>query len=194
VFLLALARRPHVDHQRRPLAWLGHPLRRDLRTEPLGGHRQVRTRFDAAKSVLEIPDDLIEADAPQSHGRFAFAPRVGDDHDRFLAAQYGAGPRRILSAEADVDASGQVSGRELGGIACIQYLGADRLKSEELIESHRVDVPQRLVERRPLLAVQHGIVSEIRRGVRLIGRDQIDERRFAHRLQRIVGAPLLADG
>ena len=62
------------------------------------------------------------------------------------------------------------------------------------IERQRVQLArERLVERRTFLAVQHGVVGEVRRRVGLIGGDQIDERRLGHRLQRVVHAPLLAD-
>ena len=149
---------------------------------------------NAVESVLEIADHLIEADAAQSHGRFVFTSRVGDDDDRLLAGQHGAGPRRVLAAEADVDAAGQVGGRELGRVARIQHLRAHRLQRQDVIEGQRADSLQRLVQRRPLLTVQDGVVGEVRRGVGLIGRDQFDERGLAHRLQRVVGAPLFADG
>ena len=52
---------------------------------------------------------------------------------------------------------------------------------------------ERIVERRMFLGVEHRVVGEIRRRVGLIGRDQLDERLAAHRLQRVVRSPLLAD-
>ena len=101
--------------------------------------------------------------------------------------EHGAGPRRVLAAEADVDAAGQVRRGELRRIARVEHLRADRLQRQHLIERHRVQLArQRLVERRPLLAVQHGVVGEVRRRVGLIGGDQLDERLLAHRLQRVV--------
>ena len=70
----------------------------------------------------------------------------------------------------------------------------DVLQREQAIERDRVHhAGQRLVERRPLAAVQHRVVGEVRRRVRLIGGHQLDERRLAHRLQRVVRAALLAD-
>ena len=61
------------------------------------------------------------------------------------------------------------------------------LQREQLIQRHRVDFArQRLVQRRPLLAVQHGVVGEVGGRVGLIGGHQIDERRLGHRLQRVV--------
>ena len=63
------------------------------------------------------------------------------------------------------------------------------------VERERLELArQRVGERRPLLAVEHGVVGEVRRRVGLIGRDQVDERRLGHRLHRVVRTPLLADG
>ena len=112
-----------------------------------------------------------------------------------LAAQDGAGPRGILTAEADVDAPGEVRRGELRRIAHVEHLRAERLQRQHVIEPHRLHLPrQRFVERRALLAVQHRVVVEVGRRVGLIGGDQLDECRLAHRLQRVVRTPLLADG
>ena len=84
--------------------------------------------------------------------------------------------------------------REHVRIARVESLAADLLDREHLFERHRVQLAQqRFVERRPLLAVEHGVVGEIRRRVREIGRDQLDERRFRHRLQRVIRPPLFTD-
>ena len=103
------------------------------------------------------------------------APRVGDDDNRLLASQDGAGPRRVLPAEADVHAPRQVSSRELARVAGIQHLPAHLLQRQELIEGQRADALQRLVECWPLLTVQDRVVGEVG-GVGLVGRDQLDER------------------
>ena len=88
---------------------------------------------------------------------------------------------------------GEMGGRELGRVARIQHLRAHRLQRQDVIERQRADSLQRLVQRRPLLAVQNRVVGEVRRGVGLIRRDQFDERRLAHRLQRVVRPSLFAD-
>jgi hypothetical protein len=50
-----------------------------------------------------------------------------------------------------------------------------------------------LIERRPLAAVEHRVIREVRGRVRLVGGHQVDEGRLAHRLKRVVGDPLFAD-
>ena len=58
-------------------------------------------------------------------------------------------------------------------IARVEHLRADRLQRQHVIERQRVQLArQRFVERRPLLAVQHGVVGEIRRRVGLIRGDR----------------------
>jgi hypothetical protein len=50
------------------------------------------------------------------------------------------------------------------------------------------------VECRSLVRIQYGIVCEVRRRVGLICGDERNEVRFGHRLERVVGFALLADG
>ena len=45
---------------------------------------------------------------------------------------------------------------------------------------------QRLVQRGPFLAVQHGVIDEVGRSFRLIGRHHLNECFFAHGLQGVV--------
>ena len=53
---------------------------------------------------------------------------------------------------------------------------AGALQRQHLLERHRLQLArERFVQRRPLLAVQHRVVGEIGRRVRLIGGDQLDE-------------------
>ena len=154
--------------------------------------RQVRPRFQAVQSILQISDDVIEADAPEAGGRFVLPARVRDDHDRMFAIQHRSGPCRVLAAEADVDAARQMRRRKFGGVARVENLRASLLQREHAVERQRVHARQRFVERGPLFAVQHGVVIEVGRRVRLIGRHHLDERFLAHRLQRVVRAALLA--
>ena len=102
--------------------------------------RAIRSGRDSrlSRPSVEVADDVVEADAAQAHRRFVLAPGIGDDHDRALAAQHRAGPRRVLAAEADVDAAGQVRGGELRRIARVEHLGADRLQRQHLLERQRL--------------------------------------------------------
>ena len=64
---------------------------------------------------------------------------------------------------------------------------------------HRVDrqrrelLVERLLQRAVLLRVEHGVVAEVVGRVRLVGRHDPDELVALHRLEGVVGAPLLAD-
>src|SRR5437764_267049 len=87
--LLALAWRSYIDDERYGFAG-GHSFCRDLCADPLCRCQQLGRRRDAMESVLEIPDDLIEADSTESHRGFVLASGVGNDHDWFVPAQYRA--------------------------------------------------------------------------------------------------------
>ena len=153
-----------------------------------------RPRFEAVQPVLQVADDVIEADAAEANRRLVLAAGVGDDHDRTLAIEDRAGPGRVLAAEADVDAAGKMRGGELAGSRVSRICAAGPLQRQHQLQRHRVQLArQRLVQRRPLLAVQHRVVGEVGGRVGLIRRHQIDERRLGHRLQRVVRAALLAD-
>ena len=130
VLLLAFARRAHVDDDRLSR---GEPFRRERRADALRGRRQIGPRLQASQPVRQIADDVIEADAAEPYRRFLLAARVGDDHDRPLAIEHGAGPRRILSAEADVDAASQMPLREVPGIAHVEHLRPGLLHAEHAL-------------------------------------------------------------
>ena len=110
-----------------------------------------------------------------------------------LAIENSSRPRCVLTGKANVDAAGQVRRRKVGGIACVQNLRAGRLKLKQDVEAHWIHFERkRLIERWPLFAVQHRIVIEVGRSVRLIGGHHLDECFFAHGLKRVVRSPLLS--
>jgi len=118
-----------------------------------------------------------------------------DDDDRLGRVEYRACPCSVLAAETDVDAAGEMRGRELSRIARVENLRTRALRGKQLIERQWLELAcQRLIERGPLAAVQHRVVGEVRGCLGLVGRDEVDERRLAHGTQRVVGAPLVANG
>src|SRR5262249_9842606 len=96
--------------------------------------RQIAPRLEAGEPFAEISNDLIEADAPQPKGGFAFAPGVCDHHDRPFAVEDCSRPTRILAPETDVDAAREMSRREFRGIARVEQLGADFLQRENGVD------------------------------------------------------------
>ena len=136
---------------------------------------------------------MIEADAAQAQRGFLFASGLGDDHDGLGAVEHGARPGGVLAAESDIDAAGQVALGVFGGIANVQNLRACVSHAQDFVEfdgmQHLFEI---VVERRALAGVENGVVREVRRGVGLIGRDQVDEFLFRHGLKRVVETPLLA--
>jgi hypothetical protein len=80
------------------------------------------------------------------------------------------------------------------GIARIENLRAAGLQCKHVVERHRVHARQRLIQRGPLFAVQHGVIVEVGRSFRLIGRHHLDEGFLAHGLQRVVRAALFLPG
>src|SRR4249919_2012820 len=86
----------------RPFAWSaqidrdrvagGDPLGRQRRTDAFGCSRQVRPRLEAPQSVLEVADDVIEADTAEAYGGFVLAAGIRDDHDRAFSVEDGPRP------------------------------------------------------------------------------------------------------
>jgi len=67
--------------------------------------------------------------------------------------------------------------RELRRVARVEQLRAVAHRGGDLVDRQRLELArERLLERRPLAAVQHRVVGEVRRRVGLVGRHQIDER------------------
>ena len=133
---------------------------------------------------------------PRRDGGLVLASRVRDDHDRPFAVQHRARPRRVLAAEADVDAAREMRGGELRRDRARRGSDAPTRCSASTTSSV-IGFSSRSSASSSVgrsFAVQHRVVGEVRRRVRLIGRDQVDERRLRHRLQRVVRPALLADG
>jgi hypothetical protein len=75
-----LAGRAHVDHQRP--ARSGQALGSQRRADPFGGRRQIRTRRETQQSILEVPDDVVEADPAKTDGGLVLASWVRDEQCR----------------------------------------------------------------------------------------------------------------
>jgi len=192
-FLAAFARGADVDGERR--VGRAEDFGGEGGAEAVGFDQEVGAGFEGVEAVLEISGDVIEADAPEAHGGLVLAAGCGDDDDGVLAIEEGADPGCVLTAEADVDASGEMSGGEFGGVAGIEDLGALRLELEEGVEGERIHFAgEGLIERGALLAVEDGVVVEVVGGVGLVGGDDVDELLLGHGLEGVVGAALLAEG
>jgi hypothetical protein len=77
-------------------------------------------------------------------------------------------------------------------IPCVKDLRTLGLQCQQGVERQRVHLASKgFVQSGPLFAVQHGIIDEVGRGFRLIGRRHLDEFFLAHGLQRVVDSPLL---
>ena len=127
--------------------------------------------------------------------RFVFAAGIGDEDDGPRVIEQGAGPGCVLAAESDVEAAAKVRRGEVDGVATVEQLRAGLLELEHAVERERLlFASERLVERGPLLRVEHGVVGEVGGRVGLVGCDQRDELRPRHGLQRVVVDALFADG
>ncbi len=137
---------------------------------------------------------MIESNASEAHCRFGFRARIRDDHDRPIACEHRPSPGRILPDQPDVDAPFEMRCSKLGRVARVEHLDALFLLSEKLVDRERSELArQSLIERWTLAAVEHGVVREVRRRVRLVCGDEFEERLPCHRLQRVVRSPLFAD-
>ena len=109
------------------------------------------------------------------------------------AVEYRTRPSGVLPTESDVDAAGEMALGILGGIAHVEDLSARIPHPNDLIEIDRMkNLFQILVQRRVLPSIEDRIVGEIRRSVRLVGRDQPNELLLRHGLQRVIQTPLIS--
>src|SRR6185437_5553123 len=103
VFLFALAGTADVDGQRR--LDRRQKLGGERGADALGDDGEIGARFQAVQSILQVSNNMIEADSPEASCRFIFAAGIGDDYDWMIAVQHRAGPGCELAAESDIDAS-----------------------------------------------------------------------------------------
>jgi hypothetical protein len=100
-----------------------------------------------------------------------------------------------LAAQADVDAAGEMLAGEFRGFANVKKLGACIGHVQHLVELKRLEhLFKVLLQRCALTRVEDCVIGEVGRSVRLVRRDKLDEFLFAHRLQRVIGAPLNTQG
>jgi len=150
--------------------------------------------FHRRQPSIEKPRDPIEADPAQAKGRLCLRAGISDDEDRSRGIEQCPRPCCVLPAEPDVDAAGQVGRGKFGRVSGVEELRAVVNSDGSLFDCQRFQFArERLIERRPLTAVQYGVVGEVRRCVGLIRRYQLDEAFLRHRLQRIIETPLIAD-
>src|SRR5581483_3910300 len=142
--LLPLARAADVDGERR--ARRGQQLGRECGAEPVGARGERRALVEGAKTPFQAPEDIVEADAAQTYGRFALAAGGRDDHDGAIAVEQRAGPRGVLAVQADVEAAREMTRGELRGIARVEDLGTVGLQLQHAAQRQLVEAA-RLVER-----------------------------------------------
>ena len=146
------------------------------------------------QAVFQKAGDVVEADAAQAHGGFGFAAGGGDDDDGVIAIEHGADPGGVLAAQADVDAADEVGAGEFCRVAGVENLRVFLLQIQNLFEGERDHlVGEGVVERGPILAVQHGVVIEVCGRIRLVGGDDGDERVAGHGLEGVIIFALLAE-
>jgi hypothetical protein len=192
-FLVAFAGSADVDGEGRLIR--SEKFRGELGAEAVGKRDEVGTGFQTLQAVFQIAGDVVKADTAKPDGGFVFAAGRGNDDDRMIMIQNGAGPGGVLAVEADVDAAGKMSGTELFGFASVQDLRAFGLQSKHHVESERLQLAfQSFVQRGAFFAVENGVIDKIGRGVGLVGGDQVDEGLLGHGLQGVVQPALLAHG
>jgi len=88
-----------------------------------------------------------------------------------------------------------VGRRKLRRVSRVEELRAIVDGGSDLLDGQRLQFArERLIQRRPHTAVQHGVVGEVRRRIRLIRGHELDEALLRHRLERVIHTPLIPDG
>ena len=152
IFVGAFAGIADIDHE--GIAGTGHGFECVLWTEALCRRDEVGARVEAAQAVLQVADDVVEADATEANGGFFFAAGRRDDDDGIFSIENRSGPSGVLAAEADVDAAFEMSGGELGGIARVENLRVGGLQTQNCVERQRIQALfEGLIERGPLFAI-----------------------------------------
>ena len=103
---------------------------RDRWAEARGRLGEVRTVRQREQAVVQVTDDVVEADAAEAHARLRLGAARADDDDRLRVVEDGAGPGGVLSAESDVQAAAQVGGGEVGRVARVEQLRAVALQRQ----------------------------------------------------------------
>ena len=153
---------------------------------------ELGARGEQCRRIVELPDHTVIADAAKADPGFDGAARIADEHDVTIRRQDISGPFCEATLQADVDGPAQVPGGEVGGLTNIE-----QCRSGGGTGKNVVDTEQRrcgVIEQRVELAVTPRIELEILRARRLALSDHVDEGVLVHRLQRVVGLALLADG
>ena len=140
---------------------------------------EVRATVERRHPALEVAGDPVEAD-PARGGVAASSSRPGSATITIGRPSRDRGPSRpgrVAAAEPDVDAAGEVGAREVGRVAHVEHLRAlaSCSSSTSSSESGCSSPLERLLERRPLLRVEDGVVGEVGGRVGLVGRDEADE-------------------
>jgi len=196
------ARRTNVEDER----WIraGHTVGGGLRTESIGRHNHLWREplwfarlpqvWNRRKAPFQETNNVIEADPSQSKRRLRLRARVGDDDNRPRGVEQSARPCGVLPSEPNIDAARQVGRGKFRRVSRVEELRAGVDSGGDLFDAHRLQLAsERLLERRPLTAIQYGVIGEICGRIGLIGGDQFDEAFPRHWLQRVIDAPLIAD-
>jgi len=87
-----------------------------------------------------------------------------------------------------------VGRRKFRRVSRVEKLRAIADSGSGLFDRQRLQFAcERLIEGRPLSAVQHGVIGEVRRRVGLIRGHELDEAFLRHRLESVIETPLIAD-
>src|SRR5689334_11976828 len=95
--LLVLSRGADVHSERRLCG--GKQIGGVGSADALSHGDEFGSRFETLQAVREIANDVIEADAAEADGGFAFTAWAGDDDDGAVVMKHGAGPGGVLSDE-----------------------------------------------------------------------------------------------
>ena len=161
---------------------------------PVGDAGWTFAHDNARKAVQQEFGDKIETSFVEKVPESADAERVMRDmvsqgNKLIFGTTFGY-MEPMLKVAAD---NKDVQFEHATGYTPAEHLRTHRLQRQNLLERQRADAFQRLVQRRPFLAVQHRVVGEVRRRIGLIGGHEIDERLPRHWLQRVIRAALLAN-
>src|SRR6266849_5594764 len=90
--------------------------------------------------TVEVPDHAVEADSCETRCRLLLAYGRADEDDRACPREQSGSQASEASADADVDAAGQVPPGEVYGIARIEELGPSTLGAQHRTERERLEI------------------------------------------------------